>query len=178
MRTLRLSMAGTVILALLGGLVAVTLVETESAAQGSAESAPLNFTMPYASPTDSGPVEFLEGRIRYPDNAYRNPFAANDPRLSGELWSIHSWDTYGDSQGSVIVGRAGIDHEMGAWQGTFHGYATPNDERLYYQLDLTGGGEYEGLSAMLFIIDNGTGFDVEGMVFSGELPPLPEPPAD
>ena len=31
---------------------------------------------------------------------------------------------------------------------------------------------------MLFIIDNGTGFDVEGMVFSGELPPLPEPPAD
>jgi hypothetical protein len=78
----------------------------------------------------------------------------------------------------VIVGRAGIDQETGAWRGTFHGYATPSDERVYYQLDLTGEGAYEGLSAMLFIIDNGTSFDVEGMVFSGGLPPLPEPLAE
>ena len=175
MRGLRLAMAGTIILALLEGMVAVTLAETESSAQGSAESAPLSFTLPYASPIDSGTVESLEGRIRYLDNAYRMPVEANDPRLSGELWSIHSWDTYRDSQGSVIVGRAGIDNETGAWQGTFHGYATPPSERIYYQMDLSGEGDYEGLSAMLFIIDNGTSFDVEGMVFSGELPPLPEP---
>jgi hypothetical protein len=178
MHTLRVSLAGAAILALLGGMGAVTLAQSDSDAQESAESAPLSFTMPYASQTASGLIEFLEGRIRYPDNAFRNPFEANDPRLRGELWSIHSWDTYEDSQGSVIVGRAGIDHESGAWQGTFHGYASPNDEHLYYQLDLNGEGAYEGLSAMLFIIDNGTSFDVEGMVFSGELPPMPEPPAE
>lgn len=178
MSTLRLSMAGSVILALLGGMAAVALAQAESAAEESAESVPLSFTMPYANPTDSGPVELLDGRIRYSDNAYRIPFETDDPRLGGELWSVHSWDTYRDSQGSVIVGRAGIDHQTGGWQGTFRGYATPPNERLYYQLDLTGKGDYEGLSAMLFIIDNGTSFDVEGMVFAGGLPPLPEPPAE
>ena len=63
----------------------------------------------------------------------------------------------------MATGRAGIAHELGAWQGTFHGYATPNDERLYYHVDLTGEGAYEGLSAILFVLDNGTGFDVEGI---------------
>jgi hypothetical protein len=43
-----------------------------------------------------------------------------------------------------------------------------------------GGGGYEGLSAVLvskYMADGSFGDDFSGLIFSGELPPLPEPPA-
>jgi hypothetical protein len=97
------------------------------------------------------------------------------------MWTINSYYTVPDSGGNVWVGFAGLDDEGGAWRGTYHGYGTPYNERNYLQVDLTGSDAYDGLSAILFATDNGTGFDVEGMIFPGELPPLPEmqePPAE
>ena len=178
MRTLRLSLVGTVVLAVLGSTSAVALAQTDSETEGSDASAVLSFTAPYGTQTDLGTAVVDEGRSGYRDATYTVRFEANDPRISGELWSIHHWERHRDSQGATIVGLAGIDGEAGAWQGTFHGYASPGDKYLAYQLDLAGEGAYEGLSAMLFMTDNGASFDVEGMVFPGELPPPPELPAE
>ena len=60
MRTLRVSLVGTVIFALLGGMGAVTLAQSDADAQEAAESTSLSFTMPYANSANSGPVELLE----------------------------------------------------------------------------------------------------------------------
>jgi hypothetical protein len=178
MRTLRLSLVGTVVLALLGGTFAVALAQTDSETEGSDASAVLSFTAPYGTQTDLGTAVADEDRSGYRDAAYTVRFETGDPRISGEMWTLHNWERYRDSQGATIVGLAGIDGEAGAWQGTFHGYASPGDKYLAYQVDLAGEGAYEGLSAMLFMTDNGSSFDVEGMVFPGELPPLPERPAE
>ena len=82
----------------------------------------------------------------------------------------------------VGVGLAGIDNEDGSWRGPLYGYMTP-DGRADSLALLSGDGDYEGLSAIMFVLDNGTGssYDVHGMVYPGELPPFPEmqrPPAE
>ena len=178
MRTLRPFLVGSMVLTLLGGTSVIALAQTDTETEGSDASAVLSFTAPYGTLTHSGTAVVDEDRSGYRDAAYSVRFEANDPRISGELWSIHNWDRHRDSQGTTIVGRAGIDGEAGAWQGTFHGYASPGDGYVAYQLDLDGKGAYEGLSAVVFITDNGSGFDVEGMVYPGELPPLPERPTE
>ena len=106
----------------------------------------------------------------------RGPIDSGDPRLSGTLWTIENIDIYIDSQGQVVVGVVGIDNEDGAWRGTSLGYTTPQ-WGAYSQNFLSGEGAYEGLSAILFLMDNGTDLDVEGMVFPGGLPPYPEEPS-
>jgi hypothetical protein len=178
MRTLRLFLVGTMTLALVGGVGAVTSAQTESDAPGSAV---LSFTLPYPTDFTPGVIAFADGPMLTQNEVFRSTLDSGDPRLNGELWTIHSYYTFPDSGGSVGVGFAGLDSELGAWRGTFHGYGTPFNERVYHQIDLTGSGAYDGLSATLFVTDNGTGFDVVGMVFPGGLPPMPdkeEPPAE
>jgi hypothetical protein len=181
MRTLRLFLVGTTTLALAGGIGAVTSAQTESDTPASTGSALLSFTLPYPEPSTLGVVEFADGQRFTHEGVFRFTLDSGDPRLSGEMWTINSYYTFPDSGGNVWVGFAGLDDEGGAWRGTYHGYGTPYNERNYLQVDLTGSDAYDGLSAILFATDNGTGFDVEGMIFPGELPPLPEmqePPAE
>ena len=172
MRTLRFSVVGSLILGLLGGVAAVTVAQSDAPTAN--ESALLSGAMPYPNVTHPTSPILEEGRTLIREYGFGGTIDIGDPRLAGELWILYNADTFPDSRGSVAVGRAGIDNEDGAWHGTFHGYATPNEERLYYLLDFVGEGAYEGLSAMLFLLDNGRGFDVEGMIYPGELPPLPE----
>jgi hypothetical protein len=45
--------------------------------------------------------------------------------------------------------------------------------------DCVGDGGYAGLSAILVLEDaGGNAEDIVGLIFSGDFPPLPEPPAD
>ena len=43
---------------------------------------------------------------------------------------------------------------------------------------LIGEGAYAGLSAILLLMDNGIDLEVEGMVFPGDLPPMPDTPTE
>jgi len=178
MRTLRLSLVGVVALVLLGGLGGAVVAQPESDAPGSDESTVLSFTMPDHGLTEAPAVLFHDGLGLRQRFSFQGAIDSGDPRLSGKLWAILDHDTYSDSQGSVFVGIVGIDNDDGAWRGTSRGYSTPNNEHIYDQLLLTGEDAYEGLSAILFLMDTGTGWDVVGMVYPGELPPMPEPAAE
>ena len=156
MRTLRLLLAGAVSLALLGGITAGVVAQPEAEAPGSDESTLLSFTLPYHPPTEAPAVLFDDGRTLRQRFSFQGAIDSGDPRLSGKLWAVLDHDTYSDSQGSVFVGIVGIDNDDGAWRGTSRGYSTPNNERVYDQLLLTGEDAYEGLSAILFLMDNGT----------------------
>jgi hypothetical protein len=174
MRTVRLSMAGALILGLLGGIPAVTVAQSDAPA--TTESALLSDTMPYPIVTDPTPYIFEEDRVLVRDYGFGGTIDTGDPRLSGESWAIWNDDRHLDSQGSVVAGLIGIDNELGSWRGTFRGYTTANNARIYLLSELAGEGAYEGLSAILFQLDNGSGFDLEGMVYPGELPPFPDAP--
>ena len=178
MRTLQQSLAGTVILVLLGGLGGAAVARSEAEAPGSDESALLSFTLPYQGLTKSPTVLSDDGLTLRQRLSFRGAIDSGDPRLSGKLWAILDHDTYSDSRGSVFVGIVGIDSDDGVWRGTSRGYGTPDNERIYDQVLLSGEDAYEGLSAMLFLLDNGTAWDVVGMVYPGELPPMPGPAAE
>ena len=177
MPALRLSFAGAVTLTLSVGIAGV-VAQDESGATEPDGSALLSFSMPYLNRVIESPrVEFGEGRILHRGEVLEQPIDSGDPRLSGTLGISLDWDTHADSSGIVAVGAVHIDNEDGAWQGTSLGYSRPGWSRRHHQYNLTGEGAYEGLSAILFLIDDGTGFAVEGIVFPGELPPIPEYPA-
>jgi hypothetical protein len=91
MGTLRLSVVGTDLLALLGGMAAVGSGQNESDTQASDASTLLSVVTPYGRSTGSGTTTVGDGRVSARDYAHVGPFAAGDPRISGELWSI--WST-------------------------------------------------------------------------------------
>jgi hypothetical protein len=102
----------------------------------------------------------------------------SDPRLSGEVWSVHDYrDFNGYSSGARVTSATmGIDNDGGSWAGTIRGYEVPGNDDWHAVIDLTGSGGYEGLSAMLMMLDQGSYWDIQGMVYPGE--PLPYPEAE
>ena len=179
MRALRLSLAGTVILMLLGGLGSAVVAQDGSEASESDGSGVLSFTKPYLGWTEVPTVDFDEARRTSRGTVLEGPIDSGDPRLSGTLRATRNSDIYIDSQGHVAVGIVGIDNEDGAWRGTSLGYSTPYaDSPSYQQYVLTGEGAYAGLSAILLLMDNGIDLEVEGMVFPGDLPPMPDTPTE
>ena len=180
MRTLRLSLVGTVILALLGGMGGTVLAQD-------AEAAP--FDEPYQ----------VAGKVFYPrvwrllekiwdderqveerTHYLENPIEMDDPRLSGLLRRIWNCETYGGPReaglGEVMAARTELVNDDGTWVGTMRGYVAYGPRRHYWQFELTGTGAYEGHTALLWTQGPGGGpQEVEGFVFPG---PLPEYPAE
>ena len=103
---------------------------------------------------------------------------ATDPRLAGIWTQSVVLDGLGQAaEGSLNLwsGTAMLENGGGYWVGPVSGYQTAEDPYPgLQQTQLTGGGAYEGLSALLYHRGEG-GLDVlEGLVFIGEFPPLPE----
>jgi hypothetical protein len=180
---LRLSLAGAAILVLAGGTSGVVVAQEEAEAPTDG-SALLSFRVPFGGWTTYSKPSVEEGRNTYRDwRRVIDPVETGDPRISGQLWMNQDYDTLHDSRATVAVGHAGIDLDEGAWRGTFSGNGAAGYEGLaLIHVDLRGTGAYEGLSAMLFLyfdeasIDHDLGdFDSEGIVFPGELPPMPVP---
>ena len=105
----------------------------------------------------------------------------NDPRLNGtfefhqNIYAYLADDFYG---GSVQRGTGRVTNDDGWWSSEFHGFAQPGKNayhNTHYALTFTGEGGYEGLSAMMTMTPvPGSHWDVEGIIFPGQLP---EPPA-
>ena len=155
MRTLRLSLAGTVILTLLGGLGG--LAQAQEDAQGNT-----GFTLKELSCNSGFSVCQME---------------ASDPRLSGAWSGIENCAENASPTFEVCSGPVRVENEGGTWLG-WSWYSAAVAPGYYATFTvLEGEGDYVGLTAY-------SHFDMErmepdagqGVIFDFELPPFPEPP--
>lgn len=106
------------------------------------------------------------GRVEY-------TVEASDDRVDGS--SIYTYDTdYYDSDElaypvSVTTGTQVLTNEGGTWEGTFELLDFPGTRDEHHLAVLTGTGNYEGLTAVLYGMD-GTN---EGVIIPGSVPEMP-----
>ena len=193
MRTLRLSLAGAVILALLGGLGGVVVAQDE-------EPAPVTFVTgtvveqwlhddPSApEEPDTGPAPDVRGYTISPDSVgglFQQSVEWSDPRLPAEHWYTMRyqmiWDFDAEKGAVTTTTNHLLEDEVGGWLGSgrFVQSGGATDEYGFYMLE--GQGAYEGLYALLHetsaserMIGVGPyGLAYEGYIFEAE--PLSQP---
>ena len=176
MRTLRLSLVGTVILALLGGMGG-TVVGQEPILDPRVTA--VSGTVTAATPDTADEEWWVEDAIGHA-RAYKVSEAVewSDPRLGdGVMWSLN-FDMYELSQSKQmpVTGTAWIRGPDGHWTGTSTGFCDPYGD-CRSMIVLTGHDGYDGLFATIL----GAGNDAkgesayEGLIFEGEMPPMPDP---
>ncbi len=173
MRTLRLSVVGTALLLLLGGVIAcdeddgrrITLKVTEVLGQ------------------EAGTGVYEENHGEEIGSISRAVVEASDPRLSGAWTILEScrWgfrDGYGEAE-HLCVGSVRIENEGGTWLGTHEGYRREGIDNLDPTI-LDGQGGYAGLTAVLdYVQPRGVtgdwGVSGDGYIVDFEMPDPPEP---
>jgi hypothetical protein len=150
MRTLRLSLAGAVMLALLGGLGSVAVGQDESAA-------------PAELPT--GPAAFEFQVERTDDGIY---FSSSDPRFSGTYTSSDRIDLEVLPGQTVMSDRKRVENDGGAWEGPSSGYLWDDGAQFNQQTWWVGEGAYEGLNA--FTVNASGAEAIRGVIFEGDVP--------
>ena len=126
--------------------------------------------------------EFEWGTLTTGETYPRCTVEASDPRISGANYSVHDYFRYdGEPQWGVrSVGNV-ITNEEGGWVSEHHwGYQHPEDQTMLYSATYRGTGAYEGLSALAVMSQDtwGFAFDIEGVIFPGDLPESPEAPIE
>ena len=182
MRTLRVSLAGTVIMALLGGLGGAVMAQDEV-------EMPVTATYVTGEVTDyrpiqSGTYEPGAGYDTLTDDQYELQIAWSDPRLPTIKHGRENAIVYheGDDQWSeALAGSIRLEGPDGAWVGTTHGMSDfhPDQGRQMTKvMVLEGEDAYEGLNAVIVAtIDEAVSPmpSYEGFIFEGEAPSLPDP---
>ena len=107
---------------------------------------------------------------------------ASDPRISGNNYSVHDYYRFDFAPPYGVRRFASvITNEDGSWISTdAWGYQQPEDGTMFYAGRFRGTDAYEGLSALFVLSQDtfGLRFDVEGVIFPGDLPAAPEPPIE
>lgn len=108
------------------------------------------------------------------DATYRGTITATDPRFTGNHY--YSWNANNyllgsaeEGQGSWVEGHR-IENDQGAWQGWATGAGLPDGTQAGGPIVLSGEGAYEGITAVLFMVDGSCFFDFRGVVMD-----VPEP---
>jgi hypothetical protein len=133
---------------------------------------------------EAGPPDTLRGF------GFRDAIVeTDDERVSGTWSKVWDFDWSGPEPEIVQAGVSlwSIENDGGAWSGhgTDFGYtenwqlADENDPSTWGPsaefVVLTGAGDYEGMTAMMTVEQSDVGvISVSGVVFEGELPPVPE----
>jgi hypothetical protein len=121
--------------------------------------------------------------------SYECAFAwtSSDPRLTGDVSKSWNEDTYQTGDGPIAVGTDAsfLRTEGGDWTCSY-GYLVKGTDPMTQEVvnasstyTCIGAGGYEGLSAVLIgtPIEDSFSDAFVGLIFSGDLPPLPEAPA-
>ena len=74
-----------------------------------------------------------------------------------------------------FTGTLELVNDGGSWIGSLRGYATTKPATRHWHFELTGTGEYEGLSAILEGVGPLGSAEIEGLTFPGSLPEYPDP---
>jgi hypothetical protein len=110
-------------------------------------------------------------------------YTTSDPRLTGEVALRWNEDVYRTDEGAIAVGTAEayVRNDGGGWAcsssslskggGLFGEAVTGTTDSC------VGEGGYEGLSALLVFDGQAGPKSLEGVIFSGDFPPPPGPPA-
>lgn len=175
MRTVRLSLAGTAILVLLGGVGGVVSQSDE----GAGPVTPVTGTRLSAT-TDTSEEEWTEaGGLGHARNfKLLETVEWSDPRLSPEKLNVLNFDMYniGVFKEVPLTGVVLLQGPDGSWTGLSTGFC----DRQYacHEMDiLTGHGAYEGLFATILgehDLEAGAQYVYQGLIYEGEMPPLPE----
>jgi hypothetical protein len=171
MRTLRLSLAGMVMLALLGGLGGVAL------AQADTEGAKVtHVTGTRVSAVEGTIDEWWEADgIGHGRGLHATETIEwSDARLPSELQMVQNVDALGRE--AVVTGATLLEGPEGYWTGEFTAYCDP-DSDCHGMNTITGHGAYEGLFAVFrgFWADGpGSDWVFDGVIYEGETLPMPE----
>ena len=178
MRTLRLFLAGTVILALLSGLGAAPVAVMAQADESTATWVTGTSTIGEMRE----PETFIDGEL-VRGMGFTSTVEWSDPRLPAAMTTIANIDEHpreGFTTATTRAQAARLDGPNGSWVGIGRGAVFPDGE--VELLFLTGEGAYEGLGAVLRAIPNDDGdVSYEGYLYDTGLPPVPdpiEPPAE
>jgi hypothetical protein len=171
MRTLRLSLVGTVILVLLGGLGGTVLAQGDEDATVWVKLLEQDDCRMEASPGLFEPGAGLAKRIRDLPLACENTYS--DARLDGTQHLLYNEDCYEDGI-CVGWGTMEVDGSDGSWIGWWHEIdddETDGEDNVSFHIVLTGSGAYEGLTAILFSLGVWEQFPNEyGVIYRGDPP--------
>jgi hypothetical protein len=180
MRVLRLSLVGTVMLVLLGGLGGTVVAQSGAGSDltGTAGSEP------------SGTAVYVDGVASYQSGEAIMviELSMSDPRASGTYTWFHPDGRLYDGQSrpptEVGYGRVTLANDDGGWSGQ---QSTLWHDEIGWRVTawLSGEGSYEGLSLYLhgqrFPVYNTPTMDFDGIIFNGTTPAILEaiqPPAE
>ena len=108
---------------------------------------------------------------------YKGTITATDPRFSGTHYYIWTGNAYsltsgGQGPASYADGQR-IENDDGAWQGNSFGVELPDGTQQRSVTVLIGEGAYEGLTAVLLVVDGSCFFNFRGLVMEVPDPPVP-----
>ena len=184
MRTLRLTRVSTLALAVLGGLTGSVVAQDD-------EDLVITATRVTGETTArrevfGGSYQFVDGVDQNREAVFEDTFDWSDPRLPSVMQLTENLDIHyrGDDQNAwAWVGSIRLEDADGAWTGREYGMGEWIGDGLVLRprmMPLSGEGAYEGLSAMLqrrWETDDPTyTASVDGYIFEGELPPMPDAP--
>jgi hypothetical protein len=206
MRTLRLSLAGTVTFALLSGLGGAVLAQAEEASTSEALTEFTGRMECYdlsmgtiedvvIATTEAGDLIRREWRGPTLSVAVRQ---ISDPRLDGRIAVWFSSDEYLVASDEPAWQLSGVDpdewprgvvastyrltNDDGSWHGSRYQNWYPDGDNSTTTAVYTGEGAYEGLIAVMEMdydeLNPVCAWDVHGYVIEGELPPTPELPRE
>jgi hypothetical protein len=206
MRALRLCLAGTIMMALLGGLGGAVLAQAEEASTSGALTEFTGRMECYdlsmgtiedvvIATTEAGDLIRREWRGSTLSVAVRE---ISDPRLDGRIAVSFSSDEYLIASDEPAWQLSGVDPDVwprgvvastyrltnddGSWHGSRYQNWYPDGDSSTTTAVYTGEGAYEGLIAVMEMdfdeLNPVCAWDVHGYVIEGELPPTPELPAE
>jgi hypothetical protein len=173
MRTLRLSLAGTLILALLGGLSVAVVAQSEEASTPTVVTGNEVCTVVQNATVIENTAEVVRDRGQVTECET----ATSDPRVSGTYTNVANWDFYWALDEAFLWGTTVLEGPTGGWDCSYAGTSDPtgaNDGLVF--LVCPGTGEYDGLTYVYqHVWDSGTadfgdGTDVFGLIFEGPSP--------
>jgi hypothetical protein len=177
MRTLRLSLLGSVIIMSLAGPSGAVLSQDD--AEGSPVTHVTGTIIDTSYDPSTGKLSYAPGDIHHmKGSSYIETNEWSDPRLPADKRMLLDFTTYPYQGGRLMVARTSLrlDGPDGSWVGTGVGLSFP-DGTSQGQDVLVGQGAYEGLFAVLYC---GTDMRCDGFIIEGEMPQQPEavPPAE
>jgi len=171
MRTLRLSLAGAVILALLGAWTIAA-----SAEDAADPMAPAYFTYT----TEPVGESYMPEEMVVRDHQDMQMLEATDPRASGLITISVNSNLVEIGGGAVMTAAMSerLTNDGGAWSGTGRFVmASAEDGGLMAAMDvLTGEGSYEGLTLIMGQFAGAAAMTNWGVIVpSDQMPPMPDP---
>ncbi len=173
------TIAAAIVVSLIAGSAIAVAAQEETTSEATFATGTVGASTVIGEPisTITDGVEDVRGLVR------EGPIEMSDPRLTGSLVRVINFSVRPVSSSGALLIQTDlwrVENDGGSWSGPSTAISglgeVPSDITVNLETAvLTGEGDYDGLSAYL-VADWSpeTGADMQGAIFSGEMPPLPE----